>query len=202
MNDTTRLDRSDRIGMYISVALVVVGAAIAIIAAVQRVREVAAGGGIPVVVPLSGETVSLPLGPEGANVEAVVETATVRVSDPAPATLFALYAQPIWTALFTVAAIGVAALFFLKLARSHAFAGGAARLAYVGSGIVTIGWYGSTILTNMTTNGTLSAISDYTYESTTFEAGLGPFLVVLVLAAIGAALQIGERLQRETEGLV
>ena len=202
MNESMQLSRSDRIGMVMSIVMVAVGAGLTVLAAVGRLLEVGDGRDVPVTVPLAGESASLPLGPDGAGVAASVETATVTVADPAPATVFALYAEPVWMAVVTLLGIGVAALFFLRLARGQAFTAGSSRLAYIAAGIVTVGWLGSSILTNMTTNGALSAISDYTYEAVTFEVSLAPALVVLVVAAVGAALQIGERLQRETEGLV
>ncbi len=202
MDSTRQLDRSDRIGMYMSVVMVAIGAVIAVVAAVARLLEVGDGRDVPVLVPLAGEEAALPLGPDGAAVTAAVDTATVTVAEPAPATLFALYAQPVWIAVVVVAGLVVAALFFLRLARGRAFDGGAARLAFIAAAIVTVGWLGDSILTNMTTNGALSAVSDYTYESMTFEVSLAPALAVLVIAAIGAALQVGEKLQRDTEGLV
>jgi hypothetical protein len=58
------------------------------------------------------------------------------------------------------------------------------------------------MLTNMTVNGALSAVSDYTYDGVVFSTDFVPLFGVLALAAIGAAFQIGERLQRDTEGLV
>ncbi len=202
MDDRTQLDKADRIGMYGSVAIVLIGIGIAIASAVARLREVWSGQDVPVAVPLRGETAALPLGPDGANVQATIEVATVVVPDPAPATLFALYAQPIWGVLVISAGLIVAAMFFLRLARGRAFTTGAARLAFIGAGIVTVGWFGSNLLSNMTINGAMSAVSDYTYEAVTFEVELTPVIGVLVLSAIGAALQLGERLQRETEGLV
>jgi len=54
----------------------------------------------------------------------------------------------------------------------------------------------------MTSNGALSAVSNYTYDSVTFAVSLAPAIAVLALAAVGVAIQLGERLQRETEGLV
>ncbi|MDN4480672.1 hypothetical protein [Demequina muriae] len=202
MDERTQLDRSDRIGMYGSIVMVAIGIGLAVASAVVRLSEVWSGQDIPVTVPLSDETAALPLGPDGAAVDATIETATVVVADPAPATLFALWAQPIWFAVATSAGLVIAAMFFLRLARGRAFTSGASRLAFAGAIVLTVGWFGSGILTNMTTNGALSAISDYTYESVTFEVDLAPGLAILVIAAIGAALQIGERLQRETEGLV
>lgn len=201
--DTSRSpDQADRISMYVSIVLVAIGAGLTIVSAIGRLREVATSGAIPVLVPLAGETADLPLGPEGAMVQAEVETAVVHVSDPAPATLFALWAQPIWGSVFIVAGLVIAAMFFLRLARGRAFTTGAARLAFVGAGTLLIGWLGSSMLTNMTTNGALSALSDYSYDSVIFEVNFASVLAVLVLAAIGTALQIGERMQRDTEGLV
>jgi len=202
MNDASRLDRSDRIGMYMSIGMVLVGAALAIAAAVRRLIEIAPGTDVAVTVPLSGESAQLPLGPDGAAVLATVDTATVVVPDPAPATLFALWAQPIWDAALICALLMLVALFFLRLARGLAFAPHAGRLPYAAAAVVTVGWLGSGILTNMTTNGALSAISDYTYDSAIFEVSLAPVLALMVLAAMGAALQAGERLQRDTDGLV
>lgn len=201
--DTSRSpDRADRIGMYMSIVLVAIGAGLTIFGAIGRLREVASSSATPVLVPLAGETADLPLGPDGALVQAEVETAVVHVSDPAPATLFALWAQPIWGSVFIIAGLVIAAMFFLRLARGRAFTAGAARLAFIGAGTLLIGWFGSSMLTNMTTNGALSALSDYSYDSVIFEVSFAPALAFLVLGAIGTALQIGERMQRDTEGLV
>lgn len=202
MDDTRSLDRPDRIGMYMSIVLVAIGAGLTIFSAVNRLRDVASGGAIPVLVPLAGENAQLPLGPDGTAVQAQVESAIVHVSEPASATLFALWAQPIWGVVCICAGLVLAAMFFLRLARGKAFNGGAARLAFIGAGVLVVGWFGNGILTNMATNGALSRLSDYSYDSVVFEVSLMPIVGVLLLAATGAALQIGERLQRDTEGLV
>lgn len=203
MNESPQLDRSDRIGMYMSILLVAVGAVFAVVPAIQRLLEVGDGHDVPVTIPLDGETATLPLGPDGAAVSATVDVATVVVPDPAPATLFALYAEPIWTALLILAACVFAAILFLRLARGRAFQAGTSRLIYIGAGVVLVGWFVRSILTNMTTNGAISALSDYTYDdSVIFRTSLAPFFVFLVVGAFAAAFQIGERLQRDTEGLV
>lgn len=202
MDSSPSLDRADRFGMYMSIGIVAVGAGITIADVVRRLRELAHGGPFRVLVPLRGETADLPLGPDGALVHVDVETAVVRVADPAPATMFALWAHPIWNGVFVIVGLVIATAFFLRLARGRAFTTGAARLAYAGAATLLISWFGGAMLTNMTTNGALSALSDYSYESVIFEVSLAPALVFLVLGAIGLALQIGERLQRDTEGLI
>ncbi|MFP5359391.1 MAG: hypothetical protein ACLGHM_02680 [Actinomycetes bacterium] len=202
MTDTPQLDRPDRVGMYVSIAIVALAAVLAIVSAVGRLVEVGDGTDVPVTVPLTGETAALPLGPNGAAVEAVVQTATVTVPQPAPATLFALYAEPVWLALMVIVGVAFAAAFFLRLARGLAFERGTSRLVYVAAGVLLVGWFVGGVLTNMTVHGALSAVSDYTYDSISFEVSLVPFFVYLVVGAFAAALQIGERLQRDTEGLV
>ncbi|MFW2512782.1 hypothetical protein ACNI3K_03290 [Demequina sp. SO4-13] len=203
MDSATGLDRSDRIGMYLSIALVAVGAVLAVVPAVERLIEVGDGTDVPVTVPLTGEIAELPLGPDGAAVNATVDTATVIVPDPAPATLFALYAEPVWTALMVLTGAAFAMVLFLRLARGQAFQRGTSRLVYTAAGILLAGWFVGRILTNMTTNGAISALSNYTYEdSVIFETSLLPFFVFVLIGAFAAAFQIGEKLQRETEGLV
>jgi len=201
-DDTTKPDKGDRIGLYISIVLAAVAIALAGWGAAQRLIEVAPGHDIPVVVPLSGEQAALPLGPDGAALTVDVETATVVVADPATATLFALWAEPIVQFLAVAAGMVVASMFFLRVARGRAFKRGTAVLVTVGASIVAGGWFIGSILNNMTTNGALSAVSDYTYDSVIFTADLAPFIWILVLGAVAGALQLGERLRRDTEGLV
>ena len=201
-NNNSRPDRPDRIGLYIAIVWVALGAILAIVATVGRLTEVASGTDIPVLVPLAAESASLPLGPNGAAVTVDVASATVIVPDPTGSTLFALWAQPLWLVVVVCAAMVLSAMFFLRLARGRAFSRGAATIAFVGAGLVAANWLVGLLLTSMATNGALSAISDDTYRNWTLELGFAPVLGVLILAATGAALQLGERLQRETEGLV
>ena len=71
-----------------------------------------------------------------------------------------------------------------------------------GAGILAVWWLVGSMLTKMTINGAFSAISNYTYDSGTIPSDLSPAIWILVLGAVGGALQLGERLRRDTEGLV
>ena len=202
MNETRMPPRSDRIAMYITVVIGALGIVLTATRAITRLLEVAPGRDIPVLVPFVDETAALSIGPDGAAVEVAVDQAVVTVPQPAPATLFALWAEPIVFALAIIAGIVVGALFCLRLARGRAFERGTARLVFIGASILAAGWFVGAMLTNMTVNGALSAVSDYTYDGITFSVDVVPVFGLLALGAIGAAFQIGERLQRDTEGLV
>jgi hypothetical protein len=202
MSDITEVDKSDRAGLYLSVAFAAIGIVGMVANTIQRLIEVAPGKDIPVLVPLNGESAQLPLGPNGEAFTAQVDTATVLVADPAPATLFALWAQPIVIGLSWSVGLVLAAMFCLRLARGQAFGKTTARIVYAAASVLIFGWFAGSILTNMSTNGAMSAISDYTYDSVVFTASFGPMFAALLIAAVGVALQVGEKLERETDGLV
>jgi hypothetical protein len=198
----TALSRSDRIGMYATVVLGALGAVGTVWATVARLAEVLPGHDIPVLVPFVGETAQLPLGPDGTPVTVDVDQATVTVSDPAAATLFALIAHPIVTGLAILAGIVLLCLFCLNVARGRAFAASTVRIVLTGVGVLTVGWVLGSLFETMGVNGTLAAVSDRQYDGVLFQTDFTAVFGILALGAIGAAFQVGHRLQRETEGLV
>ncbi|CAN5311596.1 hypothetical protein BH11ACT3_BH11ACT3_16870 [soil metagenome] len=198
----TTLSRSDRIGMYITVFLGAVGAVLTTITAVSRLAEVLPGRDIPVLVPFVDELAQLPIGPNGTPVDVSVDQAIVTVADPAPATLFALIADPIVTAIWIIAGIALLCLLCVNVARGRAFHRNTVRIVLWGAGLLVAGWVLTSLFRTMGVNGTLAAVSDHTYDGVLFQTDLAPIFGVLVLGAIGAAFQIGHKLQRETEGLV
>jgi hypothetical protein len=202
VTEPTSLSRSDRLAMYFTMLLGAIGIGVTAWYAMSRLAEVAPGRDVPVLVPFHGESATLPIGPDGAAVDVTVDQAVVTVPQPAPATQFALVAEPIVHAAAIIAGIALLALFCWNLARGRAFAKQNVRLIWWGAGVLAVGWFAGSMLTNMTVNGALSAISDHQYDGIIFQSNWVPFFVFLALGAIGGAFQIGERLQRETEGLV
>lgn len=199
---TTSLSRSDRIGMYLTVAICVIAAAVVVWTVVARLAEIAPATGIPVLVPFVDEMAPLPIGPGGEPVDVEVDQAIVTVADPAPATLFALVAQPVVVGLTTLAAITLLCLFCLNLARGRAFSASTVRIVFTATVVLLVGWVLGSLFRTMGVNGTLAAVSDRSYEGVLFETDFLPLFGILALGAVGAAFQIGHRLQRDTEGLV
>lgn len=202
MNTPTSLSRSDRIGMYATIVLGAIGAAVTIWVTITRLTEVLPGRDIPVLVPFVGESATLPIGPDGAAMPVEVDQAIVTVADPAAATFFALVAQPIVVGLAILAGILLLCLFCFNLARGRAFAASTVRIVFLGTGVLLVGWVLGSLFETMSVNGALSAVSDYSYDGVLFQTDFSAAFGVLALGAIGAAFQVGHRLQRETEGLV
>lgn len=200
--ESATLPRSDRIGMYLNIGLGAIAIGITIWQVIVRLIEVFPGRDIPVQVPLFDQTASLPIGPDGAPIDVAVDQATILVSDPAAATLFALYAHPIVFGAAIVATIALLSLFCWRLARGRAFERSTTRIVMATLGVVAVGWLTTSILKQMSINGALAAVSDRTYETSTMTFDILPVLGILGLGVVALALQIGERLKRDTEGLV
>jgi hypothetical protein len=188
--------------MYGTIVLGAIGAAVTVWVMITRLAEVLPGRDIPVLVPFVGETATLPIGPGASAVPVEVDQAVVTVADPAAATYFALVAQPIVVGLAILAGILLLCLFCFNLARGRAFARSTVRVLFIGTGVLLAGWVLGSLFQTMGVNGALSAVSDYEYDGVLFQTDFTAAFGVLVLGAVGAAFQIGHRLQRETEGLV
>ncbi len=200
--DIRSLGRADRSALWFSVAVVSLGAVVTVASAIARIVEIASGAEVPVTAELSGQTAPLTLGPDGSEVDAVVETATVMLHDPSGGVLAALYAQPVWWALTVTTGLVLAGALLVLLARGRAFAGRASRFVYVGALVLAVGWFGNVVLDAVVTGAAIDSISDGTSASWALEIDLVPFLGILFLGALGGAFQVGERLHKETEGLV
>ena len=202
MSTNTEVDKSDRLGLFLAVGFAVLAVIAAIATTVRRLVEVAPGHNIPVLLPLTGETAQLPLGPDGALVATTLDRGTVVLADPTPAMLAALWAEPIVVGVAWGTCMVIAALLLLRLARAQIFTRGSARLVYVAAGVVTVGWVVGSTLNAMIASGTFTALSDDTLDPVYVEVSLAPAVAVMALAAVGVVIQIGERLQRDTRGLV
>jgi hypothetical protein len=199
---TPPLSRSDRVGMYLTIAIGALGAAATLWFTIARLIEVAPNRNVPVLVPFVGETAKLPIGPDGALLSAQVEQATVIVPHPAAATYFALIAEPIVVGITILALIALLCAFCWKLARGQAFQRSTTVITIAAAFTVLGGWAIGSLFTTMTVNGALSAVSNYTYDGVLFSTDFTPVFAALALGAIGAAFQVAERLRRETDGLV
>lgn len=201
MSTEPTISRSNRISMYSYAGIGAIAAVAVAAQTIARLVAVAPGHDLEVTVPLR-QNAQLPLGPHGAPVEALVQQAVVTVANPTPATLFALRAQPIVVGASLIAGILLAALFCMRMARGHAFKKGTALFAYLGAIVLGAGWTLSALFGQMSANGAISAISDHSYDIELFETNWMVAFGALALGAVGVALQVGERLHRDTEGLV
>ncbi|MER7796609.1 hypothetical protein [Microbacterium sp. NPDC096154] len=196
------IDRGDRTAIWFTAIVATIAAICVVVAAVQRVIEVLTARQIPVLAPFRGERAALPIGPDGADVMVTVNEAVIPASDLAPITTASLVLEAIVGATGILGALACLALLCVNLARGIAFSRANTRLLMLGTVAIIVAWAGGGLFRTMGVNGTFAAVSDRSYDNVLFATDLTPVAIVLTLAAVGTAFGVGERLQRDTEGLV
>ena len=194
--------RSDRISLIATIVIGIVAAGYILVLLVLRLIEVLPNREVPVLVPFVEMPTRLPIGPDGADIAANVEQATVSVSGMPTITVVSLAIAAIVTAASAIAIIAIVCIFCRRLIRGEAFSARNTRLIMATSFTLIGGWFLGTLFTNMGVNGAFSHLSDYGYDGATFTADWVPAVAAIAIGAVGIAFQAGQRLQRETEGLV
>lgn len=188
----------------IATTMVVGGiAAIAIIVAlVLRLAEVLPNRSVPVRVWLDGEQAVLPVGSSGARVPVSVEGGTILVSGLPGITLTSVALEAAVPALAAVAIIACVLLLCRNLLSGRAFSPGNTRLVTAISLLIASGWALSLLFTTMANNGAVAAMSGGELDSATLQVDWVPVLASMAVGAVAAAFRRGERLERDTDGLV
>ena len=194
-------------------ALALAAIAIAGWGTVQRLAEVATGHDVSVVIPLTLEQGEWAIGTllersgwdaddqnEGFGVD--LRSVTATVPDPSHTMLVALWADSIMGFLAVGTGVGVAAIFLLRVAFGRAFERGSARLVFWGTGIFAMNWILHTLAVSLTAGEARMRLLDDAHSRSSVPIDLSPVVWILFFTAVGAAFLMGERLRRDTEGLV
>jgi len=198
------LSRGDTAGF---VMFLIGGVALAVASIVQTIVDLASSlpnRDVRLLAPFAPTSTQVPIGPGGAPVEVELHSATVTVPSLQPAALGALVISQVLFAVIVVAVVTMLLVLCFGILRGRIFCRRHTALVSA-TGIVTIaGMYFVPFFSNMAVNGALARLSDYTYD----RAVVGTidiipiFGVAFVAALAGTVFAVGDRLQRDTEGLV
>lgn len=192
--------RSDLLSVLVVGGLVIVWQAVGLIASVARI---APNSDAPVDVLLMGAPVELPLGPDGAPLAATVESATLTVSDMPIATHLAAIGAAAVPPLATIGVTVCVLLLCRRMLAGQFFSGTITRLITAVSLLIAGGWVAWFGCSVMASNGVLALVADRALaEQITFQVSWTPILTSMAVGALAAAFHAGEKLQRDTEGLV
>lgn len=197
------LDRSDVVVSVLVAAVVVIGSAVVM---VRRVAELVGTGPVPVRVDLTdGEVVRAPLGPAGADVTATAGSVVVEVPHLAGVARAAALVEAVaLPAAYGVTAVCLA-LFCRRIVRGVTFTAATTRLVVVALVAVLTAWLAQVGASTVVGSAARTALGGGDAETgTVFVAAFPPglLLVAIALGAVAGAMRVGERVQRETEGLV
>ncbi|MCM3501309.1 hypothetical protein M3667_05370 [Microbacterium sp. P26] len=198
------LSRGDTIGF---VLFLIGGVAIAIAAVVQSViaiAQVLPNRDITLLAPFVATEAQAPLGPDGATVAVQLDSASVTVASLQPAALGALVVSHVLVAVAMVTVVTLLLILCFGILRGRIFSRGHTALVTAAGLVAIAGMYFVPFFHNMAVNGALALLSDGTYDRAVVGTVdlLSIFGVAFVVALAGTAFAVGDRLQRDTEGLV
>lgn len=191
-------------------ATIVVGALVAIgsvIATVGDLMQVVPNRDIAVAVPAGGvtgvESVRLPLGPGGAEIDAQVDVVTITVSSLPTGAHIAAVIEAVVPKLIVIAVIACLIALCRNLLAGRFFSRANTWLV-TGIGLaIAIGWLVQFLTQTVVSNAALAEVAERElYEQMIFRVDPLPLAAALGVGALAAAFYAGERMQRDTEGLV
>ncbi|MFF2275548.1 hypothetical protein [Agromyces sp. NPDC058126] len=197
------ISRSDTVALLLFMVAGVAIAAWGITAAVLRILEVAPNRHVAVAAEFVGTSAEAPIGPDGALVAVELDRAIVTV----PSLPGASWASLILQQVIAAATIGVVVACLLLLCwsvmRNQVFSRRNTALVAVAGITGTIGFAAVPFFGNMAANGAFVRLSDGDFDNVVMTVDVMPLFFLAFLAAMAATVfTVGDRLRRDTEGLV
>ena len=197
------LSTADTVAMWIFIVagLAIVGTTV--YAAAARLLEGLGGGAVEVPAVFSGTVAQAPIGPAGAMRDVELQNAVLTTDGLSAAGTGALVLEQV-VAVASVATVVVCLIAVsLSVMRGRAFSRRSTVLVGTAGFAALAGVVGVPFFGNMVANDAFRAISDGTFDNVVMTVDLFPLFTIAFLAAIaGTVFTVGDRLQRETEGLV
>lgn len=198
-----RPSRGDRGAIWV---FIVAGAAIAIaitVSAVMRISELLSGGKIQVAARFADQSATAALGPNGHDVEVGLDRAILSTEVPAFSVWSGVIAQVVLAVTF-IAVILCLILLSRRILRGQIFGRTSTRLVVTAGMAGLLGIPMVYFFNNMLANGAIAQVSSPSeVDSVAISFDFFPFVIAaFAVAIICTVFVVGERLQRETEGLV
>lgn len=168
-----------------------------------RIIELVSGGRVPVLVEFVDQPVEAPLGAGGADITLELDRAIMTADQlPPTATVPGVLGQVIQI-LTIVVVIGCLMLLARGILAGTVFSRRNTGLVTTAGITGLLGFAAVQFFDNMLANAAVAAVTDNSVDNAVIS--IEPFTFVLaafIIAVISTAFAIGDRLQRETEGLI
>lgn len=199
-----RPSKGDRIGILVFTALGIAIVAWSAYAAFWRIMQVLLGEDVPVLASFIETRVDAPIGPGGALVPVALDTARVTAEQLPASAVIAALSEPV-VAFLTIAAV-VACLILLSRSIRRGRIFGRRNTALAATAGIT-GLVGSALASLLGSVAAAEAVAEISGGSFDGAAVLPidplPYAVAaFAIAIVVTSFSVGDRLQREAEGLV
>ncbi|MFG6444299.1 hypothetical protein ACFXQA_03400 [Microbacterium sp. P07] len=196
----SRSDSGALVGFMIAGAVIAVWT---VVRAVIRIAEVLSGGAVRVPAEFRGTLADAPIGPGGAPVQVELDRAVLVAGELPAASVGALVIEQVVLAATIVIVVGALIWLTSNIVRGRIFSRQNTVLVMTAGLTGLAGYCAVPFFANMGANGAFARLSDRTFDNVVMSVDVFPLLFLAFLAGlVGTVFAVGERLQRETEGLV
>jgi len=197
------LSTGDRFGL---VFMMIAGAALAVgsvVSAVTRIVDVLTAESVQVLAEFVDTPALAPIGVDGADLAVELDTAVLTVTDLPGASLWSIVIQQVLMVATVVIVVTCLLLLSRSVLRDRVFSRTNTRLVTTAGLTGLLGAAAYPFFGNMAANGAFAVLSDRTFDNVLMSVDVGSLLMLAFVAALASTVfMVGDRLQRETEGLV
>lgn len=204
MNTSPTVTRKHRTDLWSTIVVAAIAAVVTVIVTAIRMLDLFAADGITATARVDGLPADLPIGPGGASVSGRLHEISFTATEIPGLSAGSYAAAIIVTGLAYLVVIGCVLRFCLNLMRGEAFTRQNTRLITTTAITILVGTALTALCNTMGANGAFASIGDWTVEpdtSVTHDYWVAMFACI-TLGAVAVAFRSGERLRRDTEGLV
>ena len=199
----TRMSTGDRVSLVAFIAAGIVLAGWSVVQAVTAILDAVGNRDVRVLAAFDGTVALVPIGPGGAMREVELATAFVTAPELPVASFAALILREVLGALTIVAIIACLTWLAVNVLRGRIFCRTNPVLVATASIGGVIAWASLALFETMVANGAIARISDRGFDNPVMSIPVQTLLLVGFASAIVAtAFTVGDRLRRDTEGLV
>lgn len=193
-----------RADVWFTLALAIIAIVVTVVDAVTRLAEVLPNRDVPVEVQLSTSTQPIAIEGVGESIPAELDRFTVHVSDLPFATYMSAIAVVLVPALAVVAVLVCLTWLLRNIGAGEFFSRTNTRLVTTAALVAVLGWVLTTAFSTAAANGALAQLSTDPEPAfaITMNISFVYLFVAMVAGCFAAAFHTGERLQRDSEGLV
>lgn len=200
---TYRPSRSDRGAMWLLVAAGAAIAIVSVIGAIVRIVEILPNTDVRVPAEFVGTVAQAPIGVDGAPVDVTLDRAFLTVDALPIASLWSLVIAQIVGALAVIVVVTCLVVLSTSVSRGRVFSRGNTALVATAGITALLGVTGVPFFSNMAANGAFAHISDGSFSNVIMSVDLQSYiLLAFAVAMVSAVFSIGDRMRRDTEGLV
>lgn len=198
------LSRGDTVSLLLFLAAGVGLAVWAVVHSVVTIVDALPNRDVRVAMPFLDTAAQAPLGPDGAAVSVELGSGVVVAPELPLASLWALVIAEVLFAVVVATVVALLLVLTIGILRGQIFSRRNTAIVTTVGAVTLVGLAGVPFFQNMVANGALARISDYGYDRGLVQTIDLPVLLsaAFVAAVAGTVFSVGDRLQRDTEGLV